>query len=119
MPEMQSHGLISGAQDLSPPSIATMTQSQGDPSRENARRGTDSSVLIFSAISVCSSKAMSSLRVSFIPTADCSVRGASMAIGCPRECNDDARCCSPGELMPSSLVSRIGNLDMFSARWDG
>ena len=75
MPEMQSHGLISGAKDLSPPSIATMTQSQGDPSRENARRGTDSSVLIFSAISVCSSKAMSSLRVSFIPTADCSVRG--------------------------------------------
>ena len=51
IPEMHSQGLISGARDLNPPSIATITQSQGDPSSENILRGTDSCSLISSAIS--------------------------------------------------------------------
>ena len=77
-------GLISGAQVCSPPSKATIAQSQGDPSSENILRGGPSSTRRESAMSDLSSNFRSCLRVRRIPEHDCSLAGASTTTGCPR-----------------------------------
>ena len=55
MPETHNVGLISGAHVVSPPSIATMAQSHGVPSKEKILRGGPSGSMIDSAMSTRSS----------------------------------------------------------------
>ena len=112
-------GVISGAHIRSPPSIATMAQSHGVPSREKILRGGPSGFLIASARSSLSSNLRSWLSVSLMPEQDCSLAGASTTIGYPLECNSLIRTCSPLASTPSSLVRNRAGLSMKSGRLGG